>query len=96
MGTRKVPSGYDKLKERHRRRALRRAAVDALGNKCIRCGWTGHVVGFDIHHPHADGGEQRKKMHERSIMRDVIENPGSYELLCAICHRLEHAEGLLD
>lgn len=79
---------------RIRRFRVKSAAVKLLGGKCCRCGWSGHIAGFDFHHK--DGGKdfQIGSSTNRSwsfVQRELKK----CELLCAICHRIEHS-GLRD
>lgn len=74
------------------RKRTRFRLVQRLGGQCQRCGWSGHSSGFDFHH-HDDN--------KQATIAQMIANPRSWEaiireadkctLLCAICHRIEHA-----
>lgn len=81
------PSCWTKLR-RHR---VKLAAIQLLGGKCKRCGWKGHWVGYDFHHTNPEskefmiGGMANKSW---LVVRKELEK---CELLCAICHRIEHS-----
>lgn len=73
------------------RKRTRRRLIDLHGGKCKRCGWHGHTAGFDFHHLYdKDSGISQMLSSPRSWALIVAEAE-KCELLCAICHRLEHA-----
>ena len=77
-------------RSRRRRNKLRAKAIEMLGGKCARCGWSGPQVGFDIHHRHGGGEAERAQLQYVAYYRRIVGAPGEYELLCALCHRLHH------
>lgn len=76
-----------------RRYRMKKLAVEYLGGKCNRCNWSGDFSGYDFHHI-----DRAKKEYEVSgtnlaakswdNIKKELEN---CELLCALCHRLEHS-----
>lgn len=77
-----------------RRYRTKLAAIAYLGGCCKRCGWQGHPAAFQFHH-RADkeftiGGVANKRW-------EVIKQELSKcELLCAICHQIEHSTRRFD
>lgn len=73
-----------------RRYRLKLAAIELLGGKCKRCGWSGNPVAFDFHHTGskdftiASVGTISWKRVRKEVVKCV--------LLCAICHRIEHSD----
>lgn len=76
-----------------RRYRTKKKAVDYKGGKCIRCNWSGDISGFDFHH--LDPAEKDFTLSNRFIAgmkwESVKKELDKCELLCAICHRLEHS-----
>ena len=73
-----------------RRHRTKLAAVKLLGGKCNRCGWKGNPVAFEFHHVNGDkefgiGGVSNKSW------KVIVDEIRKCELLCAICHRIEHS-----
>ena len=74
-----------------RRYKTKSRAIALLGGRCSRCGWCGDIAGFDFHHPNGDkefniGTAANKSW---SVVEKEVRK---CELLCALCHRLEHAD----
>jgi hypothetical protein len=75
--------------------------LDALGGKCVRCGFTDPRA-LNVDHVHGDGHLDIKKRGYRSswprmTLQDAVANPGKYQLLCANCNsikRVENGEGV--
>lgn len=74
-----------------RRLKAKLKGIELLGGKCNRCGWSGPVAGFDFHHPDPNKefnvGPNANRAWE-SVKKEMMK----CELLCALCHRLEHAD----
>lgn len=77
-----------------RRYRVKQKSVDYLGGKCNRCGWSGHLSGFDFHHKNPDekdfnpsGVNLANKSWEKAK-----KELDKCELLCALCHRAEHSD----
>ena len=82
----------ERIKARAQRARRRSEAIARLGGKCQECGWSGPTVGFDIHHANGGGEEHRKTMAYIAYYRYIRDHPEEFRLLCAICHRIHHAE----
>lgn len=80
----------------------RAAALEALGGKCVRCGFSdARALQFD--HVNGDGFRDYKKVNGRRVRRhrslgtvykQIAENaePGRYQLLCANCNWIKRDE----
>jgi len=82
-----------------RRYRVKKLAVEYLGGECKRCGWEGDVSGFDFHHKdpnQKDFNPSGLNLANKSWERGK-EELDKCELLCALCHRLEHSTyGILE
>ena len=79
---------------RIRRYRAKKMGVDYLGGECYRCKWSGDLSGFDFHHMDPDEKEfhlTSSNMSNRT-WESVKEELDKCELLCALCHRLEHSD----
>ncbi len=76
-----------------RRYNTKKKAVEYKDNKCIRCGWSGDISGFDFHHsnPSEKDFELSGKIIASMKWDKVTVELDKCELLCALCHRLEHS-----
>ena len=78
-------------------RNLRRSMVDALGGKCIRCGFE-DIRALQIDHINGGGSEERrdKKYRGASLHKIVLESflrgENKYQLLCANCNWIKREE----
>lgn len=76
-----------------RRYRIKKKAVDYKGNKCSRCNWAGDMSGFDFHH--TDPNQKDFELSGVNIAsmkwEEVVSELDKCELLCALCHRLEHS-----
>lgn len=75
-----------------RRYRVKKMAVDYLGGKCKKCGWSGDISGYDFHHIGSDKDYQLSGLNlaNRSWI-EVKKELDKCDLLCALCHRLEHS-----
>lgn len=76
-----------------RRYRVKLTSVEYLGGKCNRCGWSGDISGFDFHHKdpnEKDFAPTAGSLANRSwsLVKTELDK---CELLCALCHRLEHS-----
>ena len=79
------PGHYTKI--RRYRQKLR--AIELLGGKCNRCGWVGNIAGFEFHHLRDKESEIGNVANKSwSLIKKELEK---CELLCSICHRIEHS-----
>ena len=76
-----------------RRRKIRLKAVNHLGGKCVRCGYSKYPEVLEFHHkdPLKKEFNVSAKGHCRSWDR-VKEEIEKCDLLCANCHREIHVE----
>lgn len=75
-----------------RRYRTKKLAVEYLGGKC-KCGWSGDVSGFDFHHRNPEEKSfniSGLKLASISWEEAKVEL-NKCDLLCALCHRLEHS-----
>ena len=75
-----------------RRYRVKKEAVKYLGSKCEKCNWVGNLSGYDFHHE--DPNEKEFSPNALNLANkswDVVKQElDKCQLLCAICHRLEH------
>lgn len=74
------------------RRNNKKRAIEYLGGRCIKCGGIFHPDVYDFHHK--DGDEKDvcvAKLLGRKFEK-ITEELDKCVLLCANCHRIEHAE----
>lgn len=68
-------------------------AVEYLGGECKKCSWKGDPSGFDFHH--RDPNEKSFQANAQTITSMCWESAklelDKCDLLCALCHRLEHS-----
>lgn len=79
-------------KNKVRRLKCKMTAVEYLGGKCQRCGWTGDYAAYEFHHLDPSKKEftiGRISNKKWEVVRDELDK---CELLCSICHRIEHSE----
>jgi len=79
------------LKERQKRRveAHKRRAIDFLGGKCVKCGYSECLAALDFHHLDPNTKEFNLNCGRRS-WSDIEQELKKCVLLCANCHRKEH------
>jgi len=77
-----------------RRYIERKTSVEYLGNKCKRCDWSGDISGFDFHHRVSE--EKSFGISALTVANKtwklVKQELDKCDLLCALCHRLEHSD----
>lgn len=76
-----------------RRYRVKKQAVEYLGGKCEKCNWIGDLSGYDFHHSdpnEKDFNPSAKNLANKSweIVKQELDK---CQLLCAICHRIEHS-----
>lgn len=76
-----------------RRYRIKKKAVDYKGGACHKCNWSGDISGFDFHHLNPDEKDFEINAKNVAGMKwDVVKAElDKCELLCALCHRLEHS-----
>lgn len=92
---------HDKNKEQHRlntnkwRKNNRLKVLKALGNKCVKCGFSDWRA-LQIDHVNSDGAWERRiqKTNPSVFYRKVTEekDSGKYQLLCANCNWIKRYE----
>jgi hypothetical protein len=87
------------LKKKLREQGLRKEVLDALGNKCARCGYHDPRA-LCIDHIHGAGRLERsqRKCGTRAYYRDIVlKNLKMFQLLCANCNMIKaREEGAMD
>lgn len=73
-----------------RRHRTKLAAIEFMGGQCQRCGWSGHVAGFDFHH--LGDKDFAIGMTSNKSWGVVVQELKKCILLCSICHRIEHSD----
>jgi hypothetical protein len=74
-----------------KQKAIKKALVDALGGKCSCCGNTFPLEVYDFHHIGKKDLNPSYMIANRSL-EAVVEEISKCILLCANCHRIEHAK----
>lgn len=73
---------------------LRKALIDILGGKCIKCGFTDSRA-LQIDHIFGGGSKERKTVkitYYKYIMNEILRESGKYQLLCANCNWIKRVE----
>ena len=76
---------------RVRRCRTKRAAVELLGGRCNRCGWQGRLAGFEFHHKDKNNKDFGIGHVANKSWNVVKKEVMKCELLCSICHKIEHS-----
>lgn len=72
-----------------RRHRMKLKAIEYLGGKCERCGYNEHIAGLEFHHKYGkDFGIGNCASKRWDIVKQELDK---CELICAICHRVEHS-----
>lgn len=96
-GKNKLPMTYCKpcisLKNRASQVKVRSKALELLGNKCVRCGFS-DARALQIDHVNGGGKQEYKEVGTYRICLNVINGIDGYQLLCANCNWIKrHEEG---
>jgi predicted RNA-binding Zn-ribbon protein involved in translation (DUF1610 family) len=76
---------------RIRRYRTKQKAIELLGGKCNKCGWSGNIAAFEFHHPNDDKEFELGRMWNKSW--EVMKMEAlKCELLCSNCHKIEHTK----
>jgi len=78
-----------------KRRELKRRAVEYKGGKCERCGYDRCIAALDFHHKDSKDFSISRKGLTRGWEK-VKKEIGKCLLLCANCHREEHADDIIS
>jgi len=76
---------------RVRRYWCRKASIKYLGGRCNRCGWSGLECGYDFHHLNPKEKDFQISCAADKNWDTVKKELDKCELLCALCHRIEHS-----
>ena len=77
-------------------RNLRKSVIEALGAKCMRCGFD-DTRALQIDHINGGGSQERKAKgfsgsFHRNVLRSFINKENKYQLLCANCNWIKRVE----
>lgn len=77
---------------RIRRYRCKLKAIEYLGGKCSKCGWTGDSSAFEFHHT----TQEKKDFSIGNVSNKkwelILKELNKCELLCSNCHRIEHSK----
>lgn len=77
-------------------RNLRKSVLEALGGKCIKCGFA-DIRALQIDHINGGGSKERKNLgtggsFHKQVLKSFIANENKYQLLCANCNWIKRFE----
>jgi hypothetical protein len=71
---------------------MRRRAIEILGGKCVRCGFSDPRA-LQIDHVNGGGTKEIRVIQNFGIYRKILDgNTSDYQLLCANCNWIKRAE----
>ena len=79
---------YKREYERKYTARCRVAMLDAMGNKCVQCGFSDRRA-LQVDHIHSDGSGERTRVGPRfwkKVLESHLRGDGKYQLLCANCN----------
>jgi len=76
---------------RELRRRERKKALEILGMKCVRCGFS-DIRALQIDHINGGGKDERRTLFQYRIIKKLINDPSGYQLLCANCNSIKMFE----
>lgn len=93
------PNGYlerNRVNSLKHHRLQRQRIIDALGGKCVRCGFS-DVRALQIDHVNGNGAKERRQFkHYTScrimIYQKILNGSKEYQLLCANCNWIKRFE----
>jgi len=79
--------------ERERTTLLRRRAIDKLGGKCTRCGFSDYRA-LQIDHVNGNGKDVGRDIRRNHVLYKLVlsDTTGKYQCLCANCNWIKRAE----
>lgn len=83
-------------KMKNYQRNLRIAVIEALGGKCIECGFN-DIRALQIDHINGGGSQERKEgktagQYSKHVMESFLKKENKYQLLCANCNWVKRVE----
>ena len=75
-------------------RALRKAILELMGGKCIRCNFSDERA-LQIDHVNGGGVKEMNKIskvYHKIVIQSVLNNEKKYQLLCANCNWIKRSE----
>jgi hypothetical protein len=73
---------------------LRKAALDVLGGKCIKCGFS-DIRALQVDHVNGGGTKDKKKTthtYFKIVVESFLKGENKYQLLCANCNWIKRYE----
>lgn len=86
-------NGVDRLRDVRKRQSL----LQALGGKCVLCGYDKDLRGLVLDHKNGDGHEDRKRLGAkvfRYYVNHLEEAQEKLQVLCATCNQIKSFENL--
>ena len=83
-----------KIETRDYFRNVRLVALEALGGKCVKCGFDDYRA-LQIDHVGGGGSRERKavtRSYYTMIVESILKDEGKYQLLCANCNWIKRVE----
>lgn len=82
--------------QRRYQRNIRKATIEALGGKCVRCGFD-DARALQIDHINGGGSKERKERKykgafNKHVLESFLEGEERYQLLCANCNWIKREE----
>lgn len=74
-----------------RRFRNKKRAIELLGGKCVRCGYSGHQAALEFHHLDPSIKSFTIGMVANKAWKSIVDEIQKCELLCSNCHRIEHS-----
>ena len=89
-GYKEYQKKYQKTYQKQYLRNLRKATIEALGGKCIKCGFS-DTRALQIDHINGGGSKERKNktfkgIFHRNVIKSFLIQENKYQLLCANCN----------
>ena len=77
-------------RKRNRSLSYRRRldVIEALGPKCVDCGYT-DIRALEIDHVYNNGAEHRKTGRGSSYYKSMLDNLEDYQVLCSNCNQIK-------
>lgn len=89
---RRIHGEEERQKEHKKRWANKQLSVEYMGGHCKKCGLTFHMDVYEFHHADRDEKDSTVASLMGRKFEGIKEELDKCVLLCANCHRIEHAE----